>query len=308
MYDTIAIAGSLLSVPNIELMVENGCKPFFRNGEVYKLALNGKPNSKEPRLTITRSRDDYWRLQAEVSIGAWLYGSNLILPNETALQHFFDDLTNYILFKTGAHFDVRDKRVVVLDITRDFQLAESQVPVVLKSLGGIEIPKYDRIAYNNSSVYFVNKGKIKNKFYKFYSKEADCIDKGSTKEETERAKGKLRLEIHHGDNRAVSNLRKSLKLTYHNAARIITPETSEWVINSAMKLFNVEALLNTTQRSNLDILELHHKQPMLQKLINHLLLKEKFGLEYYKLSPIKITAAMVRRYDRECAKIGISSL
>lgn len=298
-------------LPDIQLLIDNGCKVFTsrKDGEAYKIVLNGKPGAKEPRLTITRSQKGFWRLQAEVSIGAWLFESNLLLPDENDLKIFFEDLSNFIFYKIGIRFDVWIERATVLDVTRDFYLnSESRVLSAIKALNYVDIPKYNRRPFNDTSVYWENKGEDKNKIYKVYSKQHDFINKGASIEEIQLAKGVLRLEVHHGDNRAVSNLAKSLNLPKHRAGFLLTRETSETVINGAMKLLSLDALLNNQFNSSLEILANNFDKAMPLTLAGHLAYKEKFGSEYYKLPFINLSAATVKGYERECAKTGTLSL
>ena len=295
--------------PNVELLIKNGCKPFFgRNGEVYKIVLNGEPGAKEPRLTITRSQSGFWRMFAEVSIGAWLFNSNIFLPNESDLERYFLDLSDFIFYKIGIRFDIRLERVRILDVTRDFNVGESKVLSILKTLLNVNVPKYNRRPFNDTSVYFENKGKVKNKVYKIYSKQHDFIDKRVSQEEIELAKGLLRLEIHHGDSRAVSNLAKSLKLQNLSAGTIITPQTSDKVINDAVHLLNLDALLNKQTDSPLEILASTYGSSMALTLAGHLAYKEKLGSEYYSLPVFNLTKETVKNYDRKCAKAGTLSL
>jgi hypothetical protein len=308
-FDTVAISGNFMYLPDIDLLIANGCKVFFsKNGEVYKVVLNGKPGAKEPRLTITKSQKGFWRLQAEVSIGAWLFNSNLFLPNEDDLKQFFSDLSDFIFYKIGIRFNVCIERATILDVTRDCYTSESGVLSVLKDLSNIEIPKYNRRPFNDTSVYWENKGKIKNKIFKVYSKQHDFIEKGASIDEIELAKGVLRLEIHYGDSRAVSNLGKSLKLPNYRAGQIMTRQTSERVIDDAMKLLSLDSLLNNQSSSKLETLALNNNSSMPLTLAGHLLFKAEYGAEYYKLPFINLSADTVKKYERECAKTGTLSL
>lgn len=195
------------------------------------------------------------------------------MPNENNLEQFLTDLSNFVRYKTGIQFDARLERTTVLDVTRDFYVGESKVLTILKDLCNVEIPKYNRKAFNNTSVYFENKGTTKNKIYKIYSKQHDFIDKGASDEEIELAKGILRLEIHHGDNRAVSNLGKSLNLPNHNAGQIITRTTSHKVINDALKLLNLNSILNNQGVSKLETLAQNFDKSIPLTLAGHLALK-----------------------------------
>lgn len=275
--------------------------------EPYKLVLNGETSAKEPRLTISKSPKGFWIIKAEVSIGAWMFGSNLFLPDQNDMKQFFPMLSDFVRFKTGIKFDARRERVTRADPTRDFQLEESKVLSVLKKLSNVEIPKYNRKPINNTGVYFENKGKIKNKKYSIYSKYHDLLDKKAEETEIELARGILRLGIEHKDNRAVANLSKSLNFPDHNADHILTREVSETVIEDAMNLLTFESLINRNDSALEKLGETFDSSKPLT-LAGHLLYKSKYGLDYGKLPFINLSENTIKKYDRECAKTGISSL
>lgn len=310
MFDTVAISRTFARPPNVDLLVENGCKPFYSkySGEVDKLVLNGEVGAKEPRLTISPSPNGLWILRAEVSIGAWLHGSNLFLPDENDLNRFFPDLSQFVELKTGIPFDAHNERTTRLDVTRDFILTESRVMGVLNELKNLVIPKYHCKPIDNKTVVFENKGRDKNKRIIIYSKYHDLIDKKASETEIERARGILRLEIEHKNNRAVSNLSGSLKIPYQYANRMITRETSEAVIEKAMKLLSLDSILNNQSKSKLETLALEYPSSMPLTLAGHLLFKQQFGAEYYKLPFINLKAETVKEYERKCAKTGTLSL
>ncbi len=115
------------------------------------------------------------------------------------------------------------------------------------------------------------------------------------------------METQHKDNTAVSNLAKSLKYPNHNANYILTRETSEKVIEKAMKLLNLESLLNESG-STLETLALNFDSAMPLTLAGHLLFKARYGIDYDKLPFINLSEATIKKYDRECAKTGCLSL
>lgn len=309
MFDTVGISKTFARSPDVDLLVRNGCQPFFSkyDGEPYKLALNGDVGAKEPRLTISKSPKGFWILKTEVSIGAWMFGSNLFLPDEKDIKQFFPMLSDFVRYKTGINFDARRERVTRADPTRDFQVSESKVLSILKELNNVEIPKYNRKSVNNTGVYFENKGKIKNKKYSIYSKYHDLLDKKADETEIELAKGILRFGIEHKDNRAVTNLSKSLKLPNHNANQVLTSKVSEKIISDAMNLFAFEVLINRDD-STLEKLAQTFDSSKPLTLAGHLLYKAKFGLDYGKLPFINLSEDTIKKYERECAKTGILSL
>jgi hypothetical protein len=309
MFDTVAISRTFARSPDIGLLVKNGSKPFFSryDGEPYKLVLNGKDEAKEPRLTISKSPKGYWIIKAEVSIGAWMFGSNLFLPNENDMKDFFPMLSDFVRFKTGIKFEAHRERVTRADPTRDFLIGEANVLRVLKELNNLEIPKYDRKPINFTGVYFKNRGRITNKVYSIYSKFHELINKKASNTEIELAKGLLRLGIEHKDNRAVTNIAKSLKLPNHNANHILTRQVSERILADAMKLLNIQPLLDNSH-SQLEKLAENFDSAKPLTLAGHLLYKREFGNNYGELPFINLSENTIQKYDRECAKAGVLSL
>ena len=309
MFDTIAISRSFGRSPNIDLLIKNNCKPFFSkyNGEPYKLVLNGEGDAKEPRLTVSKTPRGYWIIKAEVSIGAWMFNSNLFLPDEKDMKEFFPMLTDFVRFKTDIKFDSLFDRTTRADMTRDFYVGEGKDVRIIKELNYLELPKYNRQSFNNTGIEFESKGKEKNKKFSVYSKHQDFIDKKASETEIELANGILRLEVQHKNNRAVTNLSKSFKMPNHNANLILTREVSDMVIKSAMKILCLEPLLENTD-CKLERLATNFEKSMPLTLAGHLLYKAKFGLDYGKLPFINLSEATIKKYERECVKTGILSL
>ncbi|MCA1623052.1 MAG: hypothetical protein LC768_06240 [Acidobacteria bacterium] len=309
MFDTVAISRTFIHKPNFDLLENNGCKLFFSKytGEPYKLVLNDNKDAKQPRLTISESPKAFWIIKAEVSIPDWLHGSNLFLPDENDLKVFFKRLSQFVGDNTGIKFNATSERVTRVDITRDLQSGENKVLSQITTINQIRLAKYDWQPFNDTGVYYVNKGKKKNKRYLVYSKYHDFADKNRIAFELELAKGLLRLEIQHKDNTAVSNLAKSLKYPNHNANYILTRETSEKVIEKAMKLFHLEPSLGS-QNSPIENLFNCYDSLMAYRLTGHLYLKSIYGVNYSELPFIKVSEKTVKNYEKECVKTGVLSL
>ena len=107
MIDTFQISKTFARLPN---HIESGgskWKPLRdkHTGESTALCLND--GAGKPRLTLSKNRNDWWNIRAEVSVGRWLHGSNLHLPNEEELHRGLDlfffpqfiDFVFYLLLK-----------------------------------------------------------------------------------------------------------------------------------------------------------------------------------------------------------------
>ncbi len=133
------------------------------------------------------------------------------------------------------------------------------------------------------------------------------MDKNASETELELAKGLLKLEVEHKDNRAITNLAKSLKMPNLNAHCIMTRQTSEKVLDDAMKILNLEVLLNESN-SKLENLAVSFDSSKPLTLAGHLLYKNKYGNNYGELPFINLSENTIKKYDRECVKAGVLSL
>lgn len=308
MIDTIQISKTFARPPNIAELLKNGWKPIRDKltGEPAALCFNGAKS--EPRLTLSKTYNDLWIVRAEVSFGSWLYGSNLYLLNESEFQHGLESLSEQVEVKSGIVFDAHTERVTRVDFTRDFQVGENAVIPIIAKFARLSLPKYKRVCYEDTSVYFKNsleKGKLTKQF-KIYSKHHERLANSKGAAEQERAKGVLRLEILHQKS-AVNRLAKSLKLPNHHANYILTKETSEKVIEKAMKILNFESLL-TAKNSNIESLFNICGSTEAYKFIGFLYMLDKYGKGFSKLPFVDTSQKTLKRYLSGCLKAGVLTL
>lgn len=308
MIDTFQISKTFVRSPNLDDLEINGWKPLRdqRTGERRGVYLNAPKNERQPRLTLARNRNALWNIRAEVSIGSWLFNSNLHLPVEAELFESLGKLSEYVETKSGIVFDARTERVTRVDFTRDFKVEEVTVIPVIAKFSDLDMPRYNRLCYDETSVYFKNSGKAQTKQFLIYSKYHERLAKSKNVSEQESAKGLIRLEISFRK-KGVNALAKQLKLKNHHANYILTKETSERVMQAAMKKLNFASFLN-------------HKTPTLKELfdscgsaaalnrIGFLFMCGKFGKDFAKLTYVNLSPKTLKRYGDDCNKIGLSSL
>ena len=310
MIDTTQISKTFARPPNFSEMLENGWKPLKdkHTGEPTALCCNSAKGRGEPRLTLSRTRNDMWIIRAEVSPGAWLHGSNLYLPDEGDLQHVLDAISAYVEDKSGIVFDAHTERVTRVDFTRDFQVGEINVLPIIAKYARFILPKYHRVCYDETSVYFRNsleKGKLTKQF-KIYSKHHDLLDKCDDASESEKARGLLRFEVSHLK-AAVNRLAKSYNLPDHRANHILTKETSEKVIQTAMKQLHFDSFIKT-ETSNIDkLFEICDSASAFTR-IGFLYMRDQYGDDLTKQPFINISSKTIKRYQDDCNKAGVCSL
>lgn len=309
MFDSNALSATYLTMPNERIIFDNGgfSRLSSSDKKPYKYIINGEKDSKEPRITITRGEYE-WIVKAEVSIGEWMFGSNIYLPEEKDLSDYLELLSQFVYFKTGYQFYAETSRVTRLDVTSDYFVGESRVKEILKAYGNITIPKYNRKPVNDSTVAYEVKGNKKNKKYNLYDKRQKFLDEGADSELLNLSKGILRLEVQHKDNKAVSNLAKSLKKSYHSADLLLNKAVSDAVIEKAVNVLSLDQFLQEKTDSTLEILAREFTGSSALLRAGHLAYKAKYGENYAQTLSIGLTPATIKKYERECKKIGCSSL
>ncbi len=309
MVDTFQISKTFARPPDESELESNGWKPLLdiHSGKLTALCFNSPKGEHKPRLTLSRTRNDYWIIRAEVSLGSWLYGSNLYLPNEDELHHGLDVLSEYVERMSGIVFDAHTERVSRVDFTRDFQVGENAVIPIIAKFGKLDLTRYERVCFGNTSVYFKNAGKERTEEYLIYSKYHERLANSKDLAEQEAAKGLIRLEVSYRKS-AGNRLAKSLKLPNHHANHILTKETSEKVIQRAIKQLYFDSLLTAKNSSAEKKLFDQYGATMSYSLIGFLWLREKSGEDLRKLPFINTSPKTLKRYLDDCTKAGVLSL
>ncbi len=310
MLDTFQISKTLARSPNLSELVNNAWKTLVNKhtGELTALYLNSAKGKGEPRLTLSPDRNGLWIIRGEVSVGSWLHGSNLYLPDTDELHHGLDLLSEYVEMKSGIVFDAHTERVSRVDFTRDFQVGENNVIGIIGKFNRLSLAKYKRVCYEETSVYFKNsleKFKLTKQF-KIYSKYHERLNNSKDKSEQEKAKGILRLEILYQKS-AVNRLAKSLKLPNHHANYILTKETSEKAIQKAMNQLYFDSLLSAETPTVEKLFDTCGSTEA-YKRIGFLYMRDKFGEDFSKLPFVNTSPKTLKRYLNECKKAGVLSL
>ncbi len=306
MIDTFQISKTFARLPGKSELFSNGWKLLLdkHTGNLTALYFNSARG--EPRLTLSQTRNEYWIIRAEVSVGSWLHGSNLYLPNENELHHGLDLLSGHVEDKSGIVFDAHTERVTRVDFTRDFQVGENAVIPIIAKFAKFKLPRYERVCFGETSVYFKNAGKDRTKEYLIYSKYHERLAKGNDESEQEAAKGLIRLEVSLRKS-GVNRLAKSLKLPNHRSNYILTKETSEKALQMAMKQLHFDSLLTAITPSIKNLFDVRDSASAFNR-VGFLFIRDKFGEDFSKLPFIKISSKTLKRYSDDCSKAGILSL
>jgi hypothetical protein len=308
MIDTFAVSKTFARPPDQKILESKGWQPLRDRytDRVRALCFNSARGEHEPRLTLSQNPNDFWIIRAEVSIPAWLKGSNLCLPDESDIHTGLDSLSEYVENNSGIIFDAHTERVTRVDYTKDFQVGENAVLPIIARFSKLKLPRYKRACFDETSVYFKNAGKERTKEYLIYSKYHERLAKTKNESEQEMAKGLIRLE-NSFRKRGVNALAKSLKLQMHTANYLLTKETAEMNIQRAMNKLNFEHLLTPVKANIENLFDVCDNASALTR-IGFLYLRDKYGEDFSKLPFIDLSPKTLKRYFDDCQKAGVLSL
>lgn len=308
MYDTVALSKTSFRGPSKTQLERYGAKYRYRQGDKdpYQVIINGAPAAHEPRITVTRFQGRGYFIRPEVSIGAWLFGSNVDLPSMSDIAFFLEAIQDYVGERTGIVMDSRKARVSRLDITRDYVCDPLRIRKVIDDLRNYEFPKRMATLVGGTTVYFRSRGKRVARETLIYSKWHEMASGRATKEHLEKTVGIVRLEDRHRTNSAVIGLMKSLGLPDHSAACML----SEYVHSAVIAKLETALGLSTITLEGAPIRLLYEELGSTQArhVLAHLALKNEFGPDYFDDQAFGTSKRVARQRDRQAARCGLFCL
>ncbi|MDK8193975.1 hypothetical protein QP794_28230 [Paenibacillus sp. UMB7766-LJ446] len=127
------------------------------------------------------------------SCGGFLHGNSMIPIGDEQSGHFLERLEGFLLETTNVSLMVplRDAQIKRMDIKYDFQVGD-EVRDYLSAIAKHSVPGHQRdILGNGDTVVFKNSSRK----MMFYNREANCINRRKSEEETEMSKGVIRFEV-----------------------------------------------------------------------------------------------------------------
>ena len=303
MIDTIVIKNYYQNLQNQECLLENA----WFNYQKYQSSgwiLNPKAGSHLPRLTLSQTPDGIHHLQAEVSIPKMLFGNNIKLPTEPEVWEGLKQISEYVTQKSGLPFDLETAVVNRVDYTKDFNVGEDQVIPIISSLAKKSIPRFDRIYFNDSTVYFKSRGKTQE--IKIYSKFHETIsNKSNGKDLLNLSRGLLRLEHSFSHRDSLKKLAKDLGYSERKAKYLLRSKVSELVLANDVKILDWSNYQLEADNSQLDYLQRCFTLRRAFLLFGFLELIRQRGENCYKDKMLGLSRNSYYRYAADCRKFGI---
>jgi hypothetical protein len=308
MFDTVALSETSFRQPDPALLGNPGVTAKLgQRGQPYEIVFSPPKGTGEPRIVMSRRFDGAWVTRPEVSIGRWLFGSNLHLPTAEDIPDFLDRIGSYVSTKTELPFDAPNARVARLDITKDLRLDENVVLDVIDNYRHFKKPKYNTSLINSTTINFDNQGKVFWKRYTLYSKYHERLAQDGSPDELEMAKGLLRFEIQHRTNKSVRYLAESNGLPSHQAKYVLNPDIAEKVGNKALLELNVNAAITIGMSGMVNLFE-RYGHATATKITSHFAVARQYGPTYFDNPVFGTSAKTANKYTRMAIQVGVFSL
>lgn len=302
MFDTVALSQTRFWRPDHRLLSDSRAK--WVGASIF---VNAQKGSHEPRITFTRVSDHQYICRPEVSIGAWLFGSNLHLPSFEDIPDFLALLENYVGEKTGFVLESLHARVARLDVTHDFKIEPSLVLKIIDDYRSFRWSKRNTVSINGTTVSFDSKAKGQPRSTCIYSKYHQLLAAGEKKHSLSMAEGILRLEDKYRVNRTVKELSKSLGLSDHTARSMLTEKVYSSVLSRTVNQLGLESVMEQDQGrirkvySELGNVRAGH-------LLEHLALERSIGKDYFRNSLFATSGRAARSRAKEALHFGLLRL
>lgn len=279
-----------------------------KTGDRYKTIVDPTPGTHAPAIEIKYDRERRTICRVSVSVGAWLFGSNLHLPSERDLQvEFMAAISEFVGETTGLQFVASKARVARLDITCDFRLREEELPQVIDQYRHFRYPKRNTILINGGTVYFDSKGKKLARRGVLYDKYAERLARRAGKDELAMALGLLRYEDRYMTNSAVTDLARSLNLPDHNAGTLLTQRTYLVAMGKQIQLLGLDRIASGNATA---ITQLYTELGSTKAghTVQHLALVGEFGSEYYRDPRFEVAERTAKERAKYGLRVGLVSL
>ncbi len=252
MIDTIKISHLYLKIPCDGELERRGWRKNFNKNTGSITSWFYKEINQSPYLSLFVAPDAKVYLSTTVSLPAFIFGSNVRLPNEQEIKNGLDLLSEYVMEKSGLEFDAQMAMVWEVHFTKDYFVGEVAMRQVISKLSEMNIPRFDRGGYGDSTLYFHSKGTGKQahkpRTICIYDKHEDCLKKSFSKSDIQQAEGMMRLEFRYKTTDAVKRLVKAFQLPNRKARTIFTQVVSDAVLAPIEK--QILLLLEETDSQN----------------------------------------------------------
>lgn len=267
-----------------------------------------KNGSEYPYFHIFTAPDGITYLSVRISLPAFIFGSNVHLPNQLEVERGLDKLSIYTTEKTGFDFDTHTALVWEVHFAKDYYIGEYMMRQVLSNLAEMSISRFSRGRYAESTLYFHSKGmgkeEDKPRTICIYDKQKDCLDKAFSKDDIKEAEGMMRLEFRYKNPDAVKRLVRRLRLTNNEAQTILTQEISDTVLAPIERQILLLLEESDAQERIIKLAKTYGNRRT-ATLIQFLVNQHYFGRDFYRIESLRFSRSAYYSCQKDCRTTGI---
>jgi hypothetical protein len=217
MLDSIKMAWIVGVKPAWDDLVTRGWSKQFdqSTGRFRSWFFKEKKGTGIPYLAMFTAPDGTVYLTVFVSLPAFVFGSNVRLPNQNETNEGLVKLARYVASKSGISFDLDAAFVWEIHFTMDLPIGEALIFQTLEHISRMPVKGFTKGRYHDSTVYYHSLGpektREKPRTICIYDKRSDSISKRCPREEVDAAGGILRVEYRYNNRASVKRLLSSLR-------------------------------------------------------------------------------------------------
>jgi hypothetical protein len=246
-----------------------------------------------------------WQLTAEASLPKLLRGANVPLLSESEIESSLRSLATLVEERSGLTFDTDSALVSRVDFARDFNISESEIVPTVARLSQVQIPRYDRTQYNDTTVAFMPRGERRSKRISVYGKLAEVARRCASEEEQNSARDVLRVEVSLRTKAlAYITRRKPLDAQSREVRHILTPRVAAFVLEDTLQKLQFEAV-GGAESDVIAKLLAHFGLSRAKSLLGFLELRRKYGEALCSNEEINYGRSTYFRDLADCRRAGV---
>lgn len=223
-------------------------------------------------------------LSLDLSVPRYRFGTNYTLPTLTDVYLALESLTYHVEEMIGLKVNIGSFSVHRIDFVKHIDVGRINVTESFSRLSKTSIPRFHRLEYSDSTVYFStgrNK-KLGARILCIYDKLREMAEKNQAFKEVDYGKGTLRLEYRFTNGASVSSLCKRLQIPGRTVENVVSEsvylaafaEVDPFILGSFDSYDPINAVVSLTKR-----IGRHGARRVLQFLTYY----RHFGPDFYKI-------------------------
>jgi len=301
LFDTVGLKHYFPKLPNEDF--QKHWKRLQKNFPTW--IYNHKGKGTLPNLTIYQTPDGVYHFDLKVSLPKMIFGHNARLPTQTEADEGLLFACRYAEEISGLPFELDTATVFLVHYAHDAKMLESMVWRMIYELSKRKFPQLRKQFFDDETLYYSPKGKIRTKQIRIYSKLNEVLNKGFfTPDAIRYAEGTLRFEYAFLEMSAINALVKRLELPERTAKYLLTEGVSRFVLNEVLEKLNYYELLDNSE-TELDVLLKQFPTKKAMLLCGFLQMQTEHGEQFYKNEKHGISKDVFYDLQRNCRKAKV---